>query len=125
MDRLNRIGQTKPVRVVIIASFHTIKNPILEIQEAKQVLGKVGALRKVLWGNFGLDSATQFSGVKHGHDVIHHQKTGFDSHRWHIAMPSSSRDKAHDGVPVWQPSMKVGKSGGSAKNKIRIKTNIL
>lgn len=48
MDRVHRIGQTKPVRVVRMVSSNSIENRILEIQEAKQALGK-GALRKVLY----------------------------------------------------------------------------
>lgn len=46
MDRVHRIGQTKPVRVVRLVSANSVENRILEIQEAKQALGK-GALRKV------------------------------------------------------------------------------
>ena len=46
MDRVHRIGQTKPVRVVRMVSADSIEDRILEIQEAKEALGK-GALRKV------------------------------------------------------------------------------
>ena len=46
MDRVHRIGQTKPVRVVRMVSANSVENRILEIQDAKQALGK-GALRKV------------------------------------------------------------------------------
>lgn len=46
MDRVHRIGQTKPVRVVRMVSANSVEDRILEIQERKQALGK-GALRKV------------------------------------------------------------------------------
>ncbi|CAN0098000.1 unnamed protein product, partial [Laminaria digitata] len=46
MDRVHRIGQTKPVRVVRMVSANSVETRILEIQEAKQALGK-GVLRKV------------------------------------------------------------------------------
>lgn len=46
MDRVHRIGQTKPVRVVRMVSADSVEDRILEIQEAKMALGK-GALRKV------------------------------------------------------------------------------
>lgn len=46
MDRVHRIGQTKPVRVVRLVCTNSVENRILEIQEKKQTLGK-GALRKV------------------------------------------------------------------------------
>ncbi|CAM9189972.1 unnamed protein product [Ascophyllum nodosum] len=46
MDRVHRIGQTKPVRVVRMVSANSVENRILEIQDAKQALGK-GALRKL------------------------------------------------------------------------------
>ncbi|CAN0458572.1 unnamed protein product, partial [Ectocarpus sp. 12 AP-2014] len=46
MDRVHRIGQTKPVRVVRMVSADSVEDRILEIQEAKEALGK-GALRKV------------------------------------------------------------------------------
>lgn len=46
MDRVHRIGQTKPVRVVRMVSADSVEDRILEIQEAKEALG-MGALRKV------------------------------------------------------------------------------
>lgn len=46
MDRVHRIGQTKPVRVVRMVSADSVEDRILQIQEAKEALGK-GALRKV------------------------------------------------------------------------------
>lgn len=46
MDRVHRIGQTKPVRVVRMVSADSVEDRILEIQEAKEALG-TGALRKV------------------------------------------------------------------------------
>ncbi|CAN0101972.1 unnamed protein product [Scytosiphon promiscuus] len=46
MDRVHRIGQTKPVRVVRMVSADSIEDRILEMQEAKQALGS-GALRKL------------------------------------------------------------------------------
>lgn len=46
MDRVHRIGQTKPVRVIRMVAGDSVENRILELQEAKQALGK-GALRKV------------------------------------------------------------------------------
>lgn len=46
MDRVHRIGQTKPVRVVRLVCTNSVENRILEIQEKKQTLGK-GALRKL------------------------------------------------------------------------------
>lgn len=47
MDRVHRIGQTKPVRVVRMVSADSIEDRILEMQEAKEALGS-GALRKVI-----------------------------------------------------------------------------
>lgn len=49
MDRVHRIGQTKPVRVVRMVCDDSVENRILEIQEAKLALGK-GALGKVRGG---------------------------------------------------------------------------
>lgn len=46
MDRVHRIGQTKTVRVVRMVSADSVEDRILEIQEAKEALGR-GALRKV------------------------------------------------------------------------------
>ncbi|CAM9404773.1 unnamed protein product [Pylaiella littoralis] len=46
MDRVHRIGQTKPVRVVRMVSADSVEDRILQIQEAKEALGK-GALRKL------------------------------------------------------------------------------
>eukprot|EP00903_Cladosiphon_okamuranus_P011919 g11195.t1 len=46
MDRVHRIGQTKPVRVVRMVSADSVEDRILEIQEAKEALGR-GALRKL------------------------------------------------------------------------------
>lgn len=46
MDRVHRIGQTKPVRIVRMVSADSVEDRILEMQEAKEALGS-GALRKV------------------------------------------------------------------------------
>ncbi|CAM9815852.1 unnamed protein product, partial [Discosporangium mesarthrocarpum] len=46
MDRVHRIGQTKPVTVVKLVAADTVEGHMLKIQEAKEALG-IGALRKL------------------------------------------------------------------------------
>ncbi|QDZ23851.1 SNF2 domain-containing protein [Chloropicon primus] len=46
MDRIHRIGQTQPVKVVRFVARGSVERKILEMQEGKKILGK-GALQKV------------------------------------------------------------------------------
>lgn len=46
MDRVHRLGQTRPVRVVRLVAERTVEERILELQQAKSALGR-GALQKL------------------------------------------------------------------------------
>ena len=46
MDRVHRLGQTKPVYVVRYACERTVEQKMLKLQEAKAALGR-GALTKL------------------------------------------------------------------------------